>query len=204
LINTRPGGGSSVTLWRIDGAPSAPSLTRVAGVSTGSYSVPKNAPQAGGSNLVATNDCRTQDVVWRNGVLYTAFTEGVSAQAALRYLEITSAGVKNKDMTYMGSTGIHLYYPAVTADNSGNVVMVFNRSSSSEYISMYSAKMPSGTSVFGSSSLLVTGNTYMIQSRWGDYNAIQNDDANSGAWLMAGTARNSSTWATDIVFASLP
>ena len=205
LINTRPGGGSSVTLWRIDGAPSAPVLTRVAGVSTGSYAVPPDARQAGGSNLVATNDCRTQDVVWRNGVLYTAFTEGVSAQAALRYLEITSAGIKNKDMTYMGSTGIHLYYPAVTSDSTGNVVMVFNRSGSSEYISMYSTKMPSGsTSVFGSSSLLVAGNTYMIQSRWGDYSAIQNDDANNGAWLMAGTARNSSTWATDIVFASMP
>jgi hypothetical protein len=210
LLNTRPGGGSSVTLWSINPLATPPTLTRVATVSVGSYAVPPDAPQAGGRNLVATGDCRTQDVVWRNGVVYTAFTEKVGTTrknqaSALRYLEVTNTGGLNSNITYKGASGIYFYYPAVTAADSGNVAMVFNRSSSTEYISMYSVKKPSGATAFDTSTsqLLAAGNTYMRQSRWGDYNAIHNDDVSGGAWLMAGTGR-SYIWATDIAFVSLP
>ena len=105
ILNTRVGGGSSVTLWRIDNAPSAPTLTRVATVSVGTYAVPPDAKQAGTATKIATGDCRTQDVVYRDGFLYNGFTEKVgtkpsTAVAAIRYLKISSAGVKNKDKNY--------------------------------------------------------------------------------------------------------
>jgi hypothetical protein len=207
LLNTRSGGGNSVTLWRIDGAPGSPTLTRVATVSVGSYSVPPDAPQKGGSNKVATNDCRTQEVVYRDGTVHTAFTERVGSRpkdrrAALRYLAISTAGAKQKDTTYQGSSGVHLYYPAVTNDANGNLAMFFNRSSGTEYISMYVTKMPAGGS-FGASSLLAAGTTYMIQSRWGDYSGVHNDPLTGEVWGMCGTARNS-VWATDIVAVTLP
>ncbi len=208
LLNTRPGGGSSVTLWRIDAPTTSPTLTRVATVSVGTYGVPPNAKQAGGRNLVATGDCRTQEIVWRDGLLHTAFTEtyGVKrgkSQSALRYLRIdTGTAQKAADTTYRGASGVYFYYPAVTVDASGNVVMCFNRSSSNEYISMATATIPAGSTTFGTSTTLVAGTTYMSQRRWGDYNAIQIEDGN-GAWVMTGTGR-SYIWATDILNVSVP
>ena len=68
---------------------------------------------------------------------------------------------------------------------------------------MWDAKLPAANSGFTTSAQLVAGTTYMIQSRWGDYSGIANDDAGGGAWLMAGTGR-SSVWTTDIRFVALP
>jgi hypothetical protein len=206
LLNTRPGGGSSVTLWRIDNGPTSPTLTRVATVSVGNYAVPPDAPQKGGRNLVATGDCRTQDVVFRNGSIYTAFTEKTGTTrknqaCALRYLQITNAGAKTRDLTYAGASGVSLYYPAVSADSLGNVAMNYSRSSSTEYIGAYAAKLPVGATNFGASSTLASGNTYMIQSRWGDYSGVHNDGAD--LWFMTGVG-NSSVWGTDISKITLP
>lgn len=74
LINTENGGGSSVTLWRIDNPISNPSIHQQAIINVASYSVPVGAVQEGSSVTLDVGDCRTQDCVWRNGYLYTAFT----------------------------------------------------------------------------------------------------------------------------------
>ena len=52
LVNTRSTGGTSVTLWRVDNAPAAPTLTRQATVAVNFYSVPPDAPQPGTSSAL--------------------------------------------------------------------------------------------------------------------------------------------------------
>lgn len=201
LLNTRAGGGSSVTLWRIDNAPTAPTLTRVATVSIGSYSVPPDARQPGTGTLIATNDCRTQDVVWRNGFLYTAFNvrAGTSRRtyvAAIRYLKLSSTGAIDKNITYTAS-GIHMYYPAVTADASGNMYMTFSRSSSSEYASMYRTGMLATETSIQASALVKAGVATNTSGRWGDYSGVDNDPLDDGdVWMYAGWANTSNRWAT--------
>jgi hypothetical protein len=208
LLNTRPMGGSSVTLWRIDNAPAAPTLTRVANVSVGTYGPPPDAPQLGGHNLVATGDCRTQEIVYRSGNLYTGFSERFSqwrrsTVSAVRFLKVTTAGVKVKDTTYTGPTGVSFYYPAVTVDAAGDVAMGFNRSSSTEYISSNVVKLLAAASNFSPSVTLKAGTSYMIQPRWGDYNAIQMDPDGTGAWVMNGVGTNT-VWGTDVTRVSMP
>jgi hypothetical protein len=208
LLNTRPGGGSSVTLWRIDNPVSSPSTTRVATVAVGTYGTPPDAPQSGGRNLVDTGDCRTQEVVYRDGNVYTAFTERFaqskrSTVAAARFLKITSAGVRVIDKTYTGPTGASVYYPAVAVSASGAVLMGFDRSSSTEFVSSYAVSMAAGANTFATSSQrLAAGIGYMRQSRWGDYNAIELESDGSGAWVMNGVG--SSVWNTDISLVLFP
>jgi len=208
LLNTRSGGGSSVSLWRVDSPSATPKLVRVANVAVGTYADPPDAQQAGSNVLVATGDCRTQEVVYRDGAVFTALTEKTvvssTNQAAVRFIKIGGAGNLIKDSTYRSSiAGVSYYYPAVTVDAAGDVVMVFNRSSPAEYISMDAVVMPVATGTFGDSTVLVSGTTWLSLNRWGDYNAIQIDDAAHGAWLMAGDGRDHA-FATDIVFVSVP
>lgn len=201
LINTLPGGGNYVTLWRIDNAPSSPTLTRTATVSVGTYGVPPNAKQQGTGLLIATGDCRTQDIVFQNGDLLTGFSEkigsGRNGVSAVRYLRINStAGTTIKDITYTAS-GISMYYPAVSTDNSGNMFMTFSRSSKSEYASMYQTGMLTTDPSIEPSALVKAGVSSNTSGRWGDYSGISNDP-NDGTtlWMYCGWANTSNRWAT--------
>jgi hypothetical protein len=201
LLNTLPGGGNYVTLWRIDNAPASPVLTRVGAVSIGSYSVPPNAKQSGTGILISTGDCRTQDVVWQNGYLFTGFSERIgsnrNAVSAIRYLKInTSSSGAEKDITYTGS-GIYMYYPAVSVDASGNMFMTFSRSGKSEYASMYQTGMLTTDGSIQPSALVKAGVTRNTSGRWGDYSGISNDPNDGGTlWLYCGWANTSNRWAT--------
>lgn len=208
FINANQNGASTVTLWRIDNSDTVPVLTRVATVPVRAYALAGSVPQAGGRTGVWVGDCRIQDVTYRNGVLYTCLTEkGGSSKsagaAAVRYLEIQSNGVKNFDITYTGTTSKSgVYYPAVSVDSNGNVALGFNRSSSSEYISLYYAKKSAGSSTFGANILISSGTSYITNPSWGHFNAVHNDGPN-GIWFMAGVALHD-PWRTVIGHVTLP
>ncbi len=201
LMNTLPGGGNFVTLWRIDNAPSSPVLTRLAAVSIGAYSVPPDAKQKGIGILISTGDCRTQDIVWRSGFLYTGFSERIGSKrnviSAVRYLKInTSTGSADRDITYTAS-GIYMYYPAVSVDAVGNMFMTFSRSGKSEYASMYQTGMLATEGSIQPSALVKAGVSKNTSGRWGDYSGIANDPNDGGTmWMYCGWANTSNRWAT--------
>jgi hypothetical protein len=202
LLNTSPGGGNFVTLWRIDNAPTSPVMNRVAAVTVGNYAVPVNAAQHGTRNLINTGDCRTQDLIWQNGLLYTGISERLGTNKknyidAVRYLQInTSTGTAVKDISYTAS-GIFLYYPAVTVDASGNMLMTFSRSSSNEYASMYATGMLTTDPAIESSALVKSGVSSNTSGRWGDYSGVANDPSDGSAvWMYCGWANTSNRWAT--------
>lgn len=196
MINTRSGSGSNVTLWRIDGAPSATTLTRQATVSCGAYSPPPDAPQLGTTTKIATGDCRTQDCVWQSGTVYTGWSESVSSNGAARYFTInTATGVKIKDLSLAGA-GLSYFYPAVAPDASGNGFMVVSRSSASEYASMWHTGLRTTETTLEATALLKAGVSTNTSGRWGDYNAAHADPSNgANVWLCAGWANSGNAWA---------
>jgi hypothetical protein len=199
FLATRPSGGSSVSLWTVTGTYPSLTLSRAAAVPVGTYAVGPDARQPGSSVLIDTGDCRTQDVVWQNGTYYTAFTEkagkGHSIVTAARYLEISDAARATRDVTYAAS-GISLYYPAVSVDPAGNAALVFERSSGSEYVSVYQTRMPAGGSL-EASQRVNAGVAPNTRGRWGDYNAIANDPSDpSRLWIYGGYGNANNQWAT--------
>jgi hypothetical protein len=198
LLNTRSGGGTSVTLWAVTNPTGTPGLSRQTTYGIGSYTPPPNACQFGGANLIATGDCRTQDVAWRGGYLYTGFSQaytpaGQPTGSALRLLKLnTAANLVTQNWIYYQSAA-HFYYPAVTVNNVGVMYVAFNRSSCNSYVSVNAVTEvwvdPNYTTV-------KSGEGYYGQDRWGDYNGIS-PDPGGPVWVAAEYAKNSLvSWGT--------
>jgi hypothetical protein len=199
LLNTNDGGGNYLTLWRIDNAPSSPTLTLQTTFTIGAYSPPPDAAQKGTSALISTGDSRTQEVIYSGGLLYTAFAESLNSLSALRY-EVFNPGNNSvvKDITY-AQAGTEYYYPAVTVDSAGNAYITFSRSSSTEYASMYQSGMTTSDTQIEPSAIVRAGIASNTSGRWGDYSGIANDPANSLQVLIYGGWGNSGNlWATEI------
>ncbi|HEX9006256.1 MAG TPA: T9SS type A sorting domain-containing protein, partial [Bacteroidota bacterium] len=125
-----------------------------------------------------------------------------SSIAAVRYLTMSSGGVKGNDITYTAS-GINMYYPGVIVDGSGNMYMTYSRSSSKEYASMYQTGMTTSESAIESSALVKGGIGPITSGRWGDYSGASPDPSNSSAvWLYGGWANSSNRWSTWVAGAS--
>jgi hypothetical protein len=200
IFNTLANGGSTCTLWRVDNGPTAPVLTRMAPVAVGAYAVPPNAAQLGTTSTIWTSDCRTQECVFQNGVLYTAFSEKKTytpSCSAVRFLKIdTGTAQPIADMTYTAS-GIHYYYPAVTLDGYGNVFLTMSRSASTEYVSVWQTVMKTTETEFEPSALVKSSGFSWFVGRWGDYNAIARDPTNgANVWLYGGCITTLGLWAT--------
>ena len=200
LLNTRDSGGSSVTLWRIDNDANGPVLTRTGTVAIGNYGIPPDAAQPGTSKLISTGDCRTQDCVWQNGTLFTGFTEKYFSVAAIRYLAInTQTSTAERDITWT-APGISMYYPAASADTNGNMAMVYSRSSSTEYASLYYTGMTTTDASIEPSAQIVGGIAPNTSGRWGDYSGIANSE--NVFWFYGGWANSGNQWATWVQSAS--
>jgi hypothetical protein len=143
----------------------------------------------------------------QNGIVYEAFSEkyGTSRRnqgAGIRFLEITTSGVKNVDISFNYS-GIDQFYPAVTVDATGNVFMVFSRSSPTQYASMYQTGMQTTETSIEAPGLVQAGTSTIVDGRWGDFSGIANDPSNSsGVWEYCGWAASGGAWGTWITSAS--
>jgi len=199
FLATKPGGGNLVTTWTITGTFPSLTLSAARAVAVGTYAAPPDAKQPGSGTLVATGDNRTQDVVWQNGNYYTAFAERQGAQrrtyvSAIRFLQVSDAGSAIRDVTFTAS-GIFMYYPAVSVDPAGNAAIAFERSSSTEYASMYQTRVPAG-GPFDASKVVKAGIGANTSGRWGDYNGVANDPSNSNVVWGYGGWDNGNKWAT--------
>ena len=199
FLATQAGGGGSVSTWTVTGTFPSLSLSGARTVPVGNYAVPPDARQAGGGKLVATGDCRTQDVVWQGGTYTTAFTEKTgnnrhSAADGIRVLQINDAGSVVRDISYSAS-GSFLYYPAISVDPSGNAALIFERSSGTEYASVYETRIPAGGAV-DASQLVKAGVSANTTGRWGDYDGIANDPSNPSVLWGVGGYDNGNRWAT--------
>jgi hypothetical protein len=207
LLNTRPSGGTAVTLWRLTNPVAAtPTIARQATVAVGSYASPPTAPQLGGGTPIDTNDCRTTDVWYQGGKLVMAFPSaynwGSGNVSAIRTLSLNaSTSALELNDTY-GADGFSYYYPAVIRDSGGNLGLVFSRSSANEYGHVrYTVRWSTDTQ-FQSSSTLKAGeanylNLIGTRNRWGDYFGIALDPADaSTAWICGEYAWPSNQWAT--------
>lgn len=211
LVNTRNDASDKITLWAVSNSATKPVLAMIP-VAVSSYEAPPAAQQKGGGALIntATEGTGALSATFRNGFIYTAHAIahnwGKGNVSAIRYYQISTAGSVIQETTY-GSPDLSYYMPAVTVNNRGDVVMVFNRSGKSQFAGIYYAGRrssdPPGT--FSESAALHPGEAnYAITfkgvsiARWGDYNGIAVDPANQSFWIYGQFAKSGDEWDTTI------
>ena len=210
LLNTKWYSGSSLTLWRVDNPTNSPTLIRQADISVSNYYSPPNAKQKGSTKLISVKrtGTRTQDVVFRDGKIYTSFQTahnwGSGSVSAIRYVKINiSNNSADIDAVY-GADNIYYYNPSIYVDAYNDIFLVFNRSNSSEYPGVrWTYRTPTDSEARESQSLkngasAYTPDTYTVE-RWGDYSGICLDAASDNQiWFYSEWAKSNDDWATQV------
>ncbi len=194
-------GSTYTTYWKITDPLLNPSITLQPQVNVPGYPAPPNVAQLGG-NAVGTIGPMTQDVVFRNGKVYTAFSEsfnwGSGTVSAVRVLGIDVTNSTAAVDYVFGADGKNYFFPSVYVDPNDKIYLVCNRSATSEYISIHYVEDLASNST---SVLLKAGESARAGSapvRWGDYAGISPDPDDQGkAWLcMEYPSASSGSWYT--------
>jgi hypothetical protein len=159
---------------------------------TGSY---LDAPQLGTSNLINTNDRRTQKAVWRNNALWTTFTvvpnSGADAgQVTAHWVKVNTTNLNSLTVSDQGNiggediaTGTYTFFPSIAVNSSGDAIIGFSASATTIYPGAYYtgrySTTPAGTVL--PSQVLKTGQDYYYRAfggsrnRWGDFSGSSVD-----------------------------
>ena len=203
-----------LTCGELDFPLTNPVLTFQAMINIATYSCTNPrilVPQQGSSIMIDGLDCETQDVVYRNSHLYTAFADlhnwGSGTVEAVRYLKINvSSNSAVIDAEY-GADGYYYFDPNIYVDAYDNIVMVFSRSSGNEYAGVRWTYRNSSDAAARASESLQDGfssytSTYGMQDgymRWGDYSGICLDASNDNQlWFCGEYALTQETWGNEI------
>jgi hypothetical protein len=171
-------------------------------------SVPPPALQpTAGSHLIATNDDRFTSVVWSNDVLWAAGNDScipagdAAARSCARLVKVATGGTMSvRTDADFAVSGAYVYFPAVAMDPAGNMIAVFNQSSSSQFASLEATGDLAGdassppallaeTQVMAGQGVYACNgcpNAAKYGDRWGDYSAAALEPCGSPAVWVAG------------------
>jgi hypothetical protein len=220
FVNHRTSGsGSGMTKWRTDTTTccaSAPSLTKTA-ISTSSYSAPPDAEQRGSTTRIDTGDARLLGAVYRSSGVWTASSTGCTlsgvTRSCLRWYQLNPSTNALTQQSTFGLTGGYYFFPAIHADASGNVAVVFSRSASTEFASIrFTGRLSTDPlNTLQASAQLRAGQGCYVRldtigrNRWGDYNGIAIDPSASKTWWIyseypfgTSTTCSNNTWRTTV------
>ncbi len=216
IVNSKNGGGSTITLRRITNpvgwasGGSGPGMTTEV-INVGGYSVGPTARQPSGLTPIETIDARIFTAAYANGHLVFAQTcgydwgDGTGARDALKVYEFN---IYNNPATVthdriFGAGGLDYFEPAVMTTTGGDTTYVFTRSGASEYPSARMTAWRTTDADIEGSAYVKQGegtyvNTYQGRNRWGDYLAAKLDPFdNQTIWVVGEYATSSGyTWST--------
>jgi hypothetical protein len=198
-----------LTLWSLTGPPTAPALTGRT-IATAAYGQPPAAGQPGVGAGLNAGDVRVLNAVFRGGSVWCGLTtfhnwgESVN-RAAVHWFQINPTSGAPVQQGIYGARGRHYFYPGVMPDANGNMSLVFCRSGTTEYASIYVAGRAAADSLgqLQPSALLKagSGNSQRIdgsgRNRWGDYAGAAADPADGRiVWVYSMYAETGNKWAT--------
>ncbi len=219
-VNVMASAGTTLRLQKIDGIPGVGALPSM--VQT-NLSVPANSPfrspppsnQKGTTTDVESNDQRVLAVIYRDSQLWVALHQGCIIandndgngnpieRVCVRYMSIDPFFVTHpilQDMKIKDKK-TYYYFPSITLDSQGNLLTAFNKSSNSEYVSVYASgrKKTDPAETMREPVLLRPGLVSYTDSRfrWGDYNgAAPEVNGGVGAWFAVEIPVAADVWGT--------
>ncbi|MEP0845531.1 MAG: hypothetical protein HRF50_01775, partial [Phycisphaerae bacterium] len=211
---TSYGSAGRVRLYAITNPLTSPTISSFTFTSP-TFSQPPDAPQLGTSNLADTIDYRIKNAVLRNGSLWACHTIGQGGVARVRWYQIQINNWPfsgSPTMVQYGSidpgSGIYTWGADVAVDDFGDAFMAFNRSSSSEYISVQRAYRVAGDTpgTFQAPVALKESTSPETGDRWGDYSGVDEVPDEPGVFWAHTEYRTNSwrTWAGRVAVPTCP
>jgi hypothetical protein len=196
-------------VWQITGTPAAGNVTvsDAAHPAIGTLNDPPDAQQPSTSDLIRTNDNRILEAVWRNNRMWATATGACTPvgdftiRSCVKLIEVNTSNNTIVQDFFFASTGQYLYFPAIRTDCSGNLHVVYSRSSSSAFAQIRVAGRLStdppntmtGDSLLKEGEIPYTQNPLLDTSpyRWGDYLGAAVDPVNpSIVWVLGEYAKS--------------
>lgn len=209
FVDTESGGASVINIRSMT-APGvgggAPTLGAANDVVVNAYLPPPEGEQPG-AGQIDTGDCRTQDVIYDFGTMYTAWTESedfgnATVESAIRSMRFTSGGSVTWQSTF-GADELFYAWPNIHNDVADNVVLGFSRYGESEFANIRWTGRTAAATAFEGSAMLVGGSVNYNPSsstveRWGDYSGLDVDQAGDrqGFFFHNQIADTGTTWLT--------
>ena len=145
---------------------------------------------------ISALDGRLINVCWRDGSMYTAHGVLSGNKIVARWYEIRTLNWPNSEIPKLVQSGdidpggeIHTWFPALLANDQGDVGVVFARSSPEEYAGVWftgrRASDPQGTMTLPLAPLAV-GTSGYCDFRWGDFFGIALDPLDDSIFWGAG------------------
>jgi hypothetical protein len=204
---------SNMVLFAVqNGASTTATLSPPTSIEVLPYSVPFNADmgiplfsaaQPDGTVTLQANDARLSASVYAvGGVLYAAYSTDLNGRIAIRWYRIDARTRTLLEFGTISDPSLDLFFPSITANPDGVVVIAYNGSGSSTYISCFASagETRNGVTSFGDRLLLKSGvvsyhdlNEILaellgdppVDSRWGDYSALSVDPFDSNRfWII--------------------
>jgi Fibronectin type III domain len=210
-LSNGPAPSAAARLWAFIGDPAmGPVTIGTASLPMTPTSVPINAVQKGSATLINTGDDRFMSAVILNGQLWASGAENctpatdTAVRTCMRVLHFDLTTPTLVNSTTAGVPGKYIYYPTLSLADTGNVAIVYSRSSAADYPGVFATQQLFGSDgVYFGGGPLVVGTQPYAGGRWGDYSAAATDLYNSnniwvaGEWSTA-TGSPSASWSTQI------
>ncbi len=187
-------------------------LSNLGTVSVSSFSDPPNAPALGSSTALNTVDDRLMMSVYRDGSLWTSHTISASGRAACRWYEIDVTTQTLVQSGTVADPSLHYFFPSIMVNQTGDAVMAFTGSNSSQYAACYytgrAASDPAGEMAPPVMYKAGTGPQNNIdgygRNRWGDYSYTTLDPVDqSTIWTVQEYGHDDDIWGTYIAALSV-
>jgi hypothetical protein len=215
---------STLDMFQVLNASSAAAtFTTPTNIAVPSYSININPPQPGDSSDITTytlddGDARIGASVYQVGnVIYAAHgtqlnpaaTNFPTGRAAIRWYKINATDFSLIQSGTITDPDLSLFYPSITANEKGCVVIGFNGGGTNTYVSSYAVvgETINGVTTFGDIILLkagvaryeLFGSGSDARNRWGDYSAISVDPVNPDHfWTIQEFPSAANVWSTQI------
>jgi hypothetical protein len=189
-------------LFTVEGVPPAVTVSMVSLPIIQAF-IPPGAEQPQTSLLIDTGDWRVNDAAWFRGRLWLTLNTpctppgDTGVRSCVRLTQInTNSTVVAQDFNF-GINATYLYYPALSMDNAGNLLVIYGYSSKTEGI--YPSLAVTGQAVNDSPNTLLEPVTLRLGSandtsgRYGDYFGAGTDPADSTVVWVAGEYHDIST-----------
>jgi hypothetical protein len=160
------------------------------------------AVQEGSTHLIATNDSRIINAVYRNGSLFAAHTVQNGSLATAVWYQIAPNGWPNFGTPALTNSGsiepspsTFTFFPSIAVDANGDLALSYAESSSSMYASAYYTVIP--TSGPSTSGVIQSGQAVYTGNRWGDFSGMAADPTTPGVfWGVGEYTQSSGAWGT--------